>query len=153
MSDSPRPPVQPDRIAPIFILADDDREAVGRLVQWLPRDWYYIPVTEPERVVKYAQEFATTAIFLADRMNGRTQDVRRLLQSLLDEVGKPVVILSELWGPEVVDRWKRMGATDCLPHPTRSEERFKLLRGKMQELTLDTLPQTGCVLDQSEEHP
>ncbi len=134
MSESTRPLVHPDRIAPIFILADDDREAVGRLVQWLPRDWYYIPVTEPERVVKYAQEFATTAIFLADRMDGAPKDVPRLLQALLDEVGKPVVILSEIWHPDVVEHWKRMGAQDCLPHPTRTEARVGLMREKMSEL-------------------
>jgi hypothetical protein len=134
MSESIEPPVHRDRVAPIFILADDDREAVGRLVQWLPRDWYYIPVAEPEMVVKYAREFATTAIFLADRMDGAPQDVRRLLQLLLDEVGKPVVILSENCPPDVVEQWKRMGAQDCLPHPTRSEARVGLMREKMSEL-------------------
>ncbi len=128
------PTAEADRIAPIFILADDDREAVGRLVQWLPRDWYYIPVSEPEMVVKYAQEFATTAIFLADRMDGPPNDVRRLLQSLLDEVGKPVVILSEIWSSQVVEQWKRMGAQDCLPHPTRTQARVGLMREKMNEL-------------------
>ena len=143
MAEDPASRSHGEHVAPIFIIADDDREAVGRLVQWLPRDWYYIPVSEPEMVVKYAREFATTAIFLADRMDGASKDALRLLQSLLDEVGKPVIILSEIWKPEVVDRWKRMGATDCLPHPTRCEERFKLLRSKMQELAIAPTGERG----------
>ena len=152
MAEAPDSPVQREHVAPIFILADDDRDAVGRMIQWLPRDWYYIPVTEPEMVVKYAREFATTAVFLADRMDSAPQAVPRLLQSLLDEVGKPVVILSELWKPEVADSWKRMGAADCLPHPTRYEERFKLLRSRMQELATMT-PDAGFGGEKSKGHP
>jgi hypothetical protein len=134
MDESIEPAVRRERVAPIFILADDDREAVGRLVPWLPRDWYYIPVADPEMVVKYALEFTTTAIFLSDRMDSPTNNVPRLLQSLLDDVGKPVVILSEICHPEVVEHWKRMGAQDCLPHPTRTEARVGLMREKMNEL-------------------
>jgi hypothetical protein len=136
-------------LAPIFIIADDDREAVGRLVGWLPRGWYYVPVSDPSLVVKYAGEFAITAVFLSDKLDPSPAGVSRLLQSLLDEVGKPVVILAECWTPDVARRWIRQGAKDCVPHPTRSESRVALLRGKMTELIraargVEPGPAAGC---------
>lgn len=47
-------------------------------------------------------------------------------------VQRPVVILAEEWTPEVRDRWRRMGAHDCLPHPTRSSRRVEKVRQLMQ---------------------
>ena len=123
-------------VAPIFIIADEDREASGRMVGSLTPDWYYIPVADPKFVVKYAKQFATVAILLADELPYPQGGTARLLQDLLDEVGKPVVILAELWDPGVAEKWKRMGAYDCIPHPTRTRERIKVLRGTLRKLAL-----------------
>lgn len=125
------------RLAPIFIIADNDQHAVLGITMSLGSEWFYIPVSDWKDVVRYSKEFATTAIFLSEEMFCPDQaGIEGLLQALLDEVGKPVIILSELWSAETADRWKRMGAQDCIPHPTRTEERLRILKRKMKELVL-----------------
>lgn len=125
-----------DRLAPIFILADDDREAIELIQKRLHVEWYYIALWETRLVVRYAKHFATTAIFLADPIDYPDGGAARLLQDLLDRVGKPVIVLSELWSPEIAAKWKRMGATDCIPHPTRCEIRIEGLRCAMETFAL-----------------
>jgi DNA-binding NtrC family response regulator len=132
-----RPERSEDRLAPIFIIADDNREAIELIQRMLNVEWYYIALWETRLVVRYARHFATTAVFLADPIGYPDGGAARLLQELLDQVGKPIVILSELWSPETAAKWKRMGAADCIPHPTRFDERMEGLRLKMQEFALN----------------
>ncbi len=125
-----------DRLAPIFIVADDDARAVDRLLEEIYAALcFFIPVMNPRQVVRYSRSAAATAVFLADRMRYARGGSERLLQELLD-LGKQVVILAEDWTPQNVERWKRMGAQECLPHPTRSGHRFELLRRVIQEFTI-----------------
>jgi DNA-binding NtrC family response regulator len=129
-----------ERLAPIFVIADDDKEAIDRLIMKLNIDWYYIAVWQKHLVVRYARKLATTAIFLADSFDYPNGGAPRLLQELIDKVGMPVVIMTEVWTPEVVAKWKRMGAADCIPHPTQCEARIEGLRGKMEEFVLGRTP-------------
>lgn len=122
--------------APIFLLADDDRSALDRILSVLDSHWCYIPVWEARRVVPYARKLQITAIFLADDLRYPRGGTARLLQDLLDKVGRPVIVLVESWTPEAAARWKRMGATDCIPHPTRFERRLQTLREKCVELAV-----------------
>ena len=124
---------------PIFIVADDEREACGEILRQLYSEWFFIPVYEPRLVVRYAQRLATTAVLLADPINFPQGGSARLLQKLLDEVGKPVVIMTETWEPRSVDRWKQMGAHDCIPHPTRTGKRMEALRTVVQKFGLEAL--------------
>lgn len=124
------------KVAPIFLFADDDRAALDRMLSTLHDEWTYIEVTKPRVVVKYAKEIAVTAIFLAAHIHYPRGGAARLLQELLDAVDKPVVILVERWTPETAADWKRQGAADCLPHPTRTIERFSELQGKLATLAL-----------------
>jgi FixJ family two-component response regulator len=123
-------------VAPIFILADDDREAIERIIRMLNPDWYYIPVLEARLIVRYARQFAVTAVFLADAIENPPAGTATLVQELRDQVGKPVVVLAESWDAARAERWKELGAEDCLPHPTRTRERMETLRAKMRELAL-----------------
>lgn len=124
------------RVAPIFIFADDDGAALNAMMMGINAQWLSVPVSKPTQVLRYARDFATTAVFVADGLDfSKDGGVERLLQYLLD-VGKPVVILTESWSPEVAERWRRMGAQDCLPHPTRTRERFDQLNDKLRELVL-----------------
>lgn len=129
-------PVSPPPVAPIFILADDDREAIEHIQRRLNVEWYYVPIWETRLVIRYAKHFATTAVFLAEPIDYPDGGAARLLQDILDQVGKPVVILSEAWSPETAERWKRMGAVDCIPHPTRFDDRIEGLRAKMQDFAI-----------------
>lgn len=130
----PNPPVPP--VAPIFIIADDDRSALDRLMALLDSERFYVPIWQTRLIVRNAKHCATTAVFLADDIEYPEGGTARLLQQLLDQVGKPVIIMAEEWAPETVVRWKRMGASDCIPHPTRSEQRMEYFRAKLQELSL-----------------
>lgn len=134
LSTSPVTDGPKEQVAPIFLVADDDREALDRLLALLNGQWFYIPVREARHVVGYAKQFATTAVLLSDGIRYPDGGSARLLQHLLDQVGKPVVIMSELWDPEVQAKWKRMGAADCIPHPTRLEGRMDVLFAKIQDL-------------------
>lgn len=125
------------RLAPIFVFADTDREASERIFEHLHGEWCYIPVSNPQLVVHYARQLATTAVFLAAPIGYPRGGAAALLQKILDEVGKPVVIMLEDWSPEEKTRWQRMGATDCIPHPTRLNSRLSVLRAKLQELALE----------------
>jgi len=124
------------KVAPIFIFADTDREASQRIFDRLHDEFCYIPVNNPHHVVRYAKQFATTAVFLAAPIEFPRGGAAALLQQLIDDVGKPVVILLEEWSREEADRWKKMGAVDCLPHPTRFGRRLESVRAKLQELAL-----------------
>jgi len=127
--------------APVFILADDDREATQRILERLTDEWFYVPVSTPRLVVQYAKRFATTAVFLSDPLGYPRGGTTRLLRELLDEVKSPVIVLTEEWDRAVVAKWKRLGAADCLPHPTRLRGRLETLRAKMQDLALLAQPQ------------
>jgi hypothetical protein len=131
--------------APIFIIADDDREACQRLIDGLHDEWCYIPVMKPRLVAQYASQFATTAIFLAAPIDYPRGGAAALLQRLIDEVKRPVVVLLESWDPVESNRWKSMGATDCIPHPTRTAQRLETVRSKMQALVLEAaVGGAGC---------
>jgi DNA-binding NtrC family response regulator len=130
-------------VAPVFIIADDDREAIEGIVRRLNYEWYYIPVWETRLVVRYAGHFQTTAVFLSDGVRYPEGGAARLLQMLLDRVAVPVVILAEVWSPDTVERWKKMGAADCIPHPTRVERRIEGLRAKMEEFALSRPQNSG----------
>ncbi len=123
--------------APIFIVADDNREAAERLVSILyPADCFFLPIFDPRQVVRYTREIVTTAVLLADRVAYARGGSGRLLQEILDETGVPVIILAEDWTPENVERWKRMGARACIPHPTRTEYRIEILLALIREFLL-----------------
>lgn len=124
-------------MAPIFVLADDDREALDRLLRYIDGQYFYVPVWETREMVRYAKQFATTAIFLADGVRYPDGGSARLLHKLLDEVGKPVIILAESWNAEVREKWRKMGAADCIPHPTRLGGRIETLLAKIQRLALE----------------
>jgi len=122
--------------APVFVVADDDRDALDRLLSMLSTQWYYIPVRSGRSVIRYARQFSATAIFLSDSIGYPDGGAPRLLQDLIDRVGKPVIILAEDWSPDVAARWKGWGAAGCIPHPTRSGQRLEALRASMQEFVL-----------------
>ncbi len=125
-----------ERCAPIFILADDDREAGMELACTLPADWFYVPVENPNQVERYSQRFTTTAVLLADEIAYPKGGAARLLQELIDRVGKPVIVLAGDWTPEVATKWKEMGALECVPHPTRSDQRVNRLREVIRQVVL-----------------
>jgi len=126
---------------PVFILADDDKPAADRIASLLyPGTYFIVPVTNPRHVLSYAKRMKPNAIFMAEPISFPKGGAQVLLRRLIDEVGRPVIVLVELWSPELAARWKGMGAADCLPHPTRSDQRLDLVRSKMQELAISTLP-------------
>jgi hypothetical protein len=125
-----------ERPSPIFIFADDDRDALDGIFEHLHDEWCYIRVPTPRLVVQYAKQIAVTAIFLAAPVDFPGGGTAALLQKLLDEVGKPVVILVETWNSRIRTKWKRMGAADCIPHPTRVLSRMKGVRSALQGLAL-----------------
>ena len=121
-----------DGLAPVFVLIDDDREASQKITAVLPGDWLFVPVAQPSVAIGYARHFAPTAILLAEPLDYPRGGAARLLQELLDEVGKPVIILTEDWSPDVAAHWQRMGASNCIPHPTRSLRRMDVLRESLK---------------------
>jgi len=126
---------------PLFVLADDDQAAADRIASLLyPGLFFIVSVTNPRHVLSYAKRLKPRAIFLADPLEFPKGGAAALLHRLVEEVGCPVVILSELWTPEGAQRWKQMGAADCLPHPTRFDQRLEVVRARMQEIALTATP-------------
>jgi hypothetical protein len=91
-------------------------------------------------VLSYAKRMNPKAIFLAEPLEFPKGGAPALLKRLLVEVDAPVIILAELWTPDAAEQWKRLGAADCLPHPTRIDQRLEVLRAKMQGIALATVP-------------
>jgi len=127
------PKILVEGLSPVFVLVDDDREASQRIALVLPSDWFFVPVVNPGFAVRYAKRFQPTAVLLAEPVAYPRGGAARLLQDLLDDAGRPVIILSEDANPEAVERWRRMGASDCIPHPTRSFRRMNVLRRALQD--------------------
>jgi len=126
---------------PIFILADEDQPASDRIVSLLyPELFVIVPVTNPRHVLSYAKRLKPHASFLADPIEFQKGGAAALLERLIDEEGAPVIVLAELWAPEVAERWKRLGAAGCLPHPTRVDQRLELVRSRMQDIALASVP-------------
>jgi PleD family two-component response regulator len=123
-------------MTPVFLLVDQHREAVYRIQQTLQSEWLYIPLCDPNLAVPYAKRLSPTAIFLADPTSFTESETEKLLRALVEEVKKPVVILVELWTPELAKEWKKLGAADCLPHPTRIMGRMNHMNSKMQEFAM-----------------
>ena len=121
---------------PIFVLADNDVEALRRLTGIMSPDWYLVPVWDVARIARSARRFSARAIFLADGIAYEGGGVPALLQLLLDEAEAPVIVMAEVWEPAVAEKWKRMGALDCIPHPTRVDARIEIFRSKLQKLAL-----------------
>lgn len=128
--------VPQERTTPVFVLVDDDREATHQIALVLPSDWFFVMVHRPALATRYAKRFATTAILLADPIGYPRGGAARLLQELLDEVERPVIVLSEEWNPEIAERWQRMGARACISHPTRSLHRMSVLREALKDCIL-----------------
>jgi DNA-binding NtrC family response regulator len=128
-----------EKLAPIFLIADDRGDAGERLTEILPSDWFYVPVRNPALVERYSLQFAPTGIFLAEDIEFPKGGAARLLQILLDRVGAPVVILAEECTPEGRARWKRMGAKDCVAHPIRQDRRREGIVEVLRELALGPL--------------
>lgn len=122
---------------PVFLLADDDRAAADGITGRLfPECYFIVQVTNPRHVRNYARRLNPKAIFLAEPIEYTKGGAPALLQRLVEEMAIPVIMLLENWNQEAVDRWKKLGATDCLPHPTRIDQRLEILRAKMQDLSL-----------------
>ena len=128
-----------ERLAPVFVIADDQRQACERLTEILPPDWFYVPVRNPDLVERYSLQFAPTGIFLADDVAFPKGGAAKLLQILLDQIGAPVVILAEECTKEERAKWKRMGAKDCIAHPMRWEKRRRGVVEAMKDLSLGPL--------------
>jgi DNA-binding NtrC family response regulator len=129
---------------PLFVLADDDHASADRITSLLyPGLFFIVSVVNPRHVLSYAKRLKPRAIFLADPLEFPKGGAAALLHRIIEEVGCPVIILTELWTPEVIDRWKQMGAADCLPHPTRFDQRLEVVRARMQELALTAAPQAS----------
>src|SRR5436190_20170956 len=94
--------------APVFVLVDDDREASQRIALVLPGDWFFVPVVQPGLAVRYAKRFSPTAVLLSEPVEYPRGGAARLLQELLDEVDRPVIILTEDASPHCAARWRRM---------------------------------------------
>jgi DNA-binding response OmpR family regulator len=126
MEDAPASPAR--GAAPVFVLVDDDRDASSRIALVLPGDWFLVPVAQPALAVRYAKQFRPTAVLLAEPLEYPRGGAARVLQELLDGAGRPVIILTEDASPHSAARWRRMGASACIPHPTRSFRRMHLLQ-------------------------
>jgi len=135
--EGPRPAA--DSIAPIFLFADDDFRALDGILEYLHDEWCYIRVPAPRLVVQYARQLSVTAVFLAAPVDHPNGGAAALLRQLVDEVGKPVIVLVEVWSPKIQAKWKQQGASDCIPHPTRVTRRMHRLRSKMQDLALEQI--------------
>jgi hypothetical protein len=81
--------------APVFLLVDDDREAAQRITLVLQGNWFFVPVYQPAFAVRYAKHFMPTAVLLSEPADYPRGGAPRLLQELLDEVARPVIILTE----------------------------------------------------------
>ena len=127
--------------APVFVLVDDDREASQRIALVLPGDWFFVPVFHPGRAVRYAKQFAPAAVLLAEPVDYPRGGAARLLQELLDEAERPVIILTEDPSPRSAARWRRMGASACVPHPTRSFRRMDALQETLADFIAQWDPQ------------
>lgn len=122
---------------PVFLLADDDRAAADAISGKLYPEYYFIvQVTNPRHVRNYARRLKPSAIFLAEPIEYPKGGASALLQRLLEEVECPVIVLSETYSQESVERWKKLGAAECLPHPTRIAQKLDILRAKMLDLAL-----------------
>jgi len=126
---------------PIFILADDDQAASDRIVSLLyPELFYLVPVTNPRHVLSYAKRLRPQAVLLAEPIEFPKGGAAALLERLIDEAGVPVIVLTEIWTSECAERWRKLGAADCLPHPTRIDQRLEVVRSRMQDLALASVP-------------
>jgi len=124
------------RRGPVFLLADDDRPAADAITgKMFPECYFIVQVTNPRHVRNYAKRLAPEVVFLAEPLTypGGTET---LLRRLVEDPGIPVIVLSEVWSPQVSEHWKKRGALDCLPHPTRFSQRFEMLRCAMLDLAL-----------------
>lgn len=126
--------------APVFVLVDDDREASQRIALILPSDWFFVPVFHAGLAVRYSKRFMPTAVLLAEPVDYPRGGAARLLQELLDQVERPIIVLTEDPSSKSAARWRRMGASACVQHPTRSFRRMDALRETLKDCIASSEP-------------
>jgi DNA-binding response OmpR family regulator len=121
--------------APILVAADDDWEALGRMVLML-QDCDTIPVSTWPKLKDAVERFQPDLVLLADTIRYPRSSAERIVERLYSEQKASVLLLSEFVTPEATATWRERGAADCMLHPTKHLMRMSRLKERIYELTV-----------------
>lgn len=123
----------PRRTAPILVAADDDWEALGRMVE-LMADYEVISARTWPKLRSAVERFQPDLVLMADTLRYPRMTAQKMVARLFSELRARIVVLSEFVSPDHVARWRERGAVDCLLHPTKVRGRMVALLERMFDL-------------------
>jgi CheY-like chemotaxis protein len=108
---------------PVVLIGDDDWASVNRLSGLLGDRLYLVLASTAGEVLRYARKFKPDVIVICEALRFGRGGAEKLLPTLQREFKSKVVILSEDAEAPARSRWRELGASECVPHPTKYASR------------------------------
>jgi AmiR/NasT family two-component response regulator len=115
------------RSTPFVVLADQDGEASGRLMEGLP-DFEVLTVRGWPRLRDAVEHLAPDLVLLADTLSDPRMKVEKMVEELYRDHRMRVIVLMEFPAPDGEARWRERGAAGCILHPTKAAARLGALK-------------------------
>jgi len=120
--------------APVVLIADEDWASMNQLTGQLGDHLYLVLARNSGEVTRYARKFRPDVILLCESLRYGKGGPERLVSVLLSESEAKVIVLTESVQAPGLHQWLGRGASDCLPHPTKSTKRIAHLGRRILEL-------------------
>jgi chemotaxis response regulator CheB len=134
------------RHLPILVAADDDWEALGRMLEFMA-DYEVISVKNWPKLKDAVERFEPDLVLLADTLRSPRMTAENMVARLFTEFRSRIVILSDSISHDQTAWWRERGAVDCLLHPTKVRGRMLTLLGKVRDLVILRKAETGRELE------
>jgi chemotaxis response regulator CheB len=130
--------------APIVLIGDDDWEALNRLTGLLGEQFYILMARNAGELTRFAQKFHPDVIVVGESLPFGREGAEKLLPHLIRRFTAQVIVLSENGTDDSRNRWKKLGARDCLPHPTKYARRARNLERRILEIAYPPIESSGA---------
>jgi chemotaxis response regulator CheB len=120
--------------APVVLIGDDDWEALNKLTGLLGEQFYILMARNAGELTRFAQKFQPDVILVGESLPFGHNGAEKLLPHLIRRFTAEIIVLSENGTDDSRNRWKALGARDCLPHPTRYVRRARTLERRILEI-------------------
>lgn len=123
------------RMDPIVLIADEDWDALNHLGADLHHGFYVLYARNAGEVSRFAEKFCPSVILVDEHMRFGRRGAERFVPFLLERFDAKVIVLTEEGDDDAKAQWRKLGATDCLLHPTKYRDRTLTLNRRILDLT------------------
>ncbi len=122
---------------PTVLFVDEDVDALNRIFLHVEPVFLALSLRSAGPLHRYVERFQPDVVVLSDRLRFRRKDARALVDELRKRYDGRILVLSERPDGRERELWRRLGADDCLLHPTRLRDRLESLTRGILGLAAD----------------